>query len=168
LPPLVPVNIRACPPWPVAARSSPSRAPSAPSLAAGGALTHPGVLLSHRGILLSHPDGSFTHPASSSPLSFLLCCNCMFQLFETFQRYVAVESSGCCKSRSGDVAIVFRGMLQAYVSSVSDVFRGMLQAYVSGVTDVFRGMFYLCFPDACWCVYLDVAYVSHIRCMCFI
>ena len=30
-------------------------------------------------------------------------------------------------------------------------------------------MFYLCFLDACCkCVYLDVAYVSHIRCMCFI
>jgi hypothetical protein len=30
-------------------------------------------------------------------------------------------------------------------------------------------MFHLCFPNAC-CkyVYIDVAYVSHIRCMCFI
>ena len=30
-------------------------------------------------------------------------------------------------------------------------------------------IFHLCFPDTCCkCVYLDVAYVSHIRCMCFI
>ena len=30
-------------------------------------------------------------------------------------------------------------------------------------------MFYLCFSDACCkCVYLNVAYVSRIRCMCFI
>jgi hypothetical protein len=34
--------------------------------------------------------------------------------------------------------------------------------------ECFRGMFHLYFPDACCkCVYLDVAYVSHIRCMCF-
>jgi hypothetical protein len=33
----------------------------------------------------------------------------------------------------------------------------------------FRGIFHLCFPDACYkCVYLDIAYVSHIRYMCFI
>ena len=37
----------------------------------------------------------------------------------------------------------------------------MFQRYVSS--------HHLCFPDACCkCVYLDVAYVSHIRCMCFI
>jgi hypothetical protein len=35
--------------------------------------------------------------------------------------------------------------------------------------ECFRGMFHLCFLEACCnCVYLDVAYVSHICCMCFI
>jgi len=44
----------------------------------------------------------------------------------------------------------------------------MLQAYVSSVSDVLEECF-ICFPDACCkCVYMDVAYISHIRCMHFI
>ena len=46
-------------------------------------------------------------------------------------------------------------------------------AYVAMVVHVYckclLPMFYLCFPDVCCkCVYLNVAYVSHICCMCFI
>jgi hypothetical protein len=46
-------------------------------------------------------------------------------------------------------------------------------AYVVMVVNVYcKGllpMFYLCLLDACCnCVYPNVAYVSHIRCMCFI
>jgi hypothetical protein len=49
----------------------------------------------------------------------------------------------------------------------------MLQLFQRRVASVcfkcFRGMFHSCFLDACcMCVYLDGAYVSHIRCMCFI
>jgi hypothetical protein len=52
----------------------------------------------------------------------------------------------------------------------------MLQLFQRHVASVcfecfrcFRDMFHLCFPAACCkCVYLDVVYVSHIRCMCFI
>ena len=54
-----------------------------------------------------------------------------------------------------DVAKVDRGMLH------------MLQLFK--YFRCFRGMFHLCFLDACCkCVYLDVAYISHIHCMCFI
>jgi hypothetical protein len=38
-----------------------------------------------------------------------LCCSCMYQLFQMFQSYVAVESYGCCKSRSGMFAHVAYG-----------------------------------------------------------
>ena len=52
----------------------------------------------------------------------------------------------------------------------------MLQLFLRHVESVcfecfrcFIGMFHLCFSDVCCkCVYLDVAYVSHIHCMCFI
>jgi hypothetical protein len=46
----------------------------------------------------------------------------------------------------------------------------LFQRHVASVCfECFRGMFHLCFSDACCkCVYLDVAYISHIRCMCFI
>jgi hypothetical protein len=70
-------------------------------------------------------------------------------------------------------------MLQLFHMDVAKVDRAMLhmlhmlqlfQRHVASVCfECFRGMFHLCFPDACCkCVYLDVAYVSHIRCMCFI
>jgi hypothetical protein len=45
----------------------------------------------------------------------------MFQVFQTFQKYVATVSHGCCKSRSGDVA---------HVASVSEVFH-LFQTYVA-------------------------------------
>ena len=56
-----------------------------------------------------------------------------------------------------DAAKIDRGMLH------------MLQANISSVLYVSEVCFICVFPDACCkCVYLDVAYVSHIRCMCFI
>jgi hypothetical protein len=72
----------------------------------------------------------------------------MFQVFQLFQRYVARVSYGCCKSRLG-CCICCNGctlMLQIFVPNVSSVF-----------SDV-----------CCKCVYLDVAYVSHIYFRCFI
>jgi hypothetical protein len=46
----------------------------------------------------------------------------------------------------------------------------MFPRHVASVCfECFRCMFHLCFSDACCkCVYLDVAYVPHICCMCFI
>ena len=65
----------------------------------------------------------------------------------------------------------FRCMLQVFQMDVVKVDRDV--AYVAMVVHVYcKGllpMFHLCFSDACCkCVYLDVAYVLHIRCMCFI
>ena len=62
-------------------------------------------------------------------------------------------------------------MLQLFHADVSKVDRDV--AYVVMVAHVrcklLFPMFNLCFSDAfCNCVYLDVAYVSHICCMCFI
>jgi hypothetical protein len=60
------------------------------------------------------------------------------------------------KVDQGDVTYV--AIFQRHVASVCfECFR------------CFTGMFHLCFSNACCkCVYLDVAYVSHISCMCFI
>jgi hypothetical protein len=30
-----------------------------------------------------------------------VCCKCMFEMFDLFQKYVTIASSRCCKSRSG-------------------------------------------------------------------
>ena len=61
---------------------------------------------------------------------------CMFQLFQTFQRHVAIVSYGCCKSRSGHVASISEACCK----------------------HLFK-MFYL-FPDVCCNRFdLDVAYV---------
>jgi hypothetical protein len=97
--------------------------------------------------------------------------------------YVAIVLYRCCKSRSADVAIVseavasicfecfrcFRGILHVFQMDVAKVNRDV--AYVAMVVHVCcKGlslMFHLCFLDTCCkCVYLDVAYVSHIRCNC--
>jgi hypothetical protein len=76
-------------------------------------------------------------------------------------------------------------MLQASVSSDSDVFRGTWQVFDLDVAKVDRDVAYvamvvqyvasfcsqcfICFPDVC-CkrVYLQVAYVLHIYCKCFL
>jgi hypothetical protein len=70
-------------------------------------------------------------------------------VFQMFQWYVASVSRRCCKSRSG-------------CCTCCDSCRCMLQASVRTVSSVF-------FPNVrCKCVYLDVAYVLHICCKCFI
>jgi hypothetical protein len=54
------------------------------------------------------------HPDSRNRLAQpfpSLYCICIFQVFQTFQIYVAIASSWCCKSKSGDVA---------YAASVSE------------------------------------------------
>jgi hypothetical protein len=65
-----------------------------------------------------------------------------------FQRYVASVSYECSKSRSG-CCICYNG------------YTHMLQVSVPNVSSVFSDV-------CCKCVYLDVAYVSHICCKCFI
>ena len=70
-----------------------------------------------------------------------ICCN-GFQVLQLLQRYVARVLNGCCKSRS-DVA---------YVAMVVHLCCKRLFP-----------MFHLFLSDVCCeCVYLDVAYVSHI------
>jgi hypothetical protein len=73
--------------------------------------------------------------------------------------YIAVESYGCCKV-DRDVP---------HVAYVAIVFQRHVVIVCFECFGCFSGMFHLCFPDAC-CnyVYLDVVYVSHICCMCFI
>ena len=68
--------------------------------------------------------------------------------FKIFQRYVTSVSYGCCKSRSG-CCICCSGCTR------------MLQAFVPNVSSIFLDV-------SCKCVYLDVAYVYHIYCKCFI
>jgi hypothetical protein len=87
----------------------------------------------------------------------------------------------------GSVCLTAMFLLKAHVASIYfECFRGMLQVFLMDVVKVDRNvayvtivvqvcckgllpMFHMCFLDACCkCVYLDVAYVSHIRCMCFI
>jgi hypothetical protein len=82
----------------------------------------------------SHPDGQ-NRPAQASPS---LCCKCMYQVF---QRYVAIVSYGCCKSRSDTCFKCFRDMTQAFIQNISSI------------------------PDVCCKRFdLDAAYVSHIYC----
>ena len=66
-----------------------------------------------------------------------------------------------------DSVKVDRGML--HILHMLKVFQRHVARVCFECFRCFRGMFHLCFPDAC-CnyVYLDVAYVSHICCMCFI
>ena len=66
--------------------------------------------------------------------------------------------------------ICFRSILQVFHTDVAKVDRDV--TYVAMVVHVcckcIFQMFYL-FSNVCYkCVYLDVAYVSHIRCKCFI
>jgi hypothetical protein len=52
----------------------------------------------------------------------------------------------------------------AHAAYVAIVFKGVLSVF-----RWFKSIFHLCFPNACCnCVYLDVANVPHICCMCFI
>jgi hypothetical protein len=71
------------------------------------------------------------------------CCKCTFWMFQMFHRYVAIISYGCCKSR-----------LRCCICCNSCTC--MLQAFVPVFSDV-----------CCKCVYLDVAYVLHRCCKCF-
>jgi hypothetical protein len=71
------------------------------------------------------------------------------RMFQVFQRYVASVSYGCCKCNRSGCCICCNG------------YTPMLQAFVPNVSSVFS---YVC----CKCVYLDVAYVSHIYCKCFL
>jgi hypothetical protein len=71
----------------------------------------------------------------------------MFQVFQLFQKYIAVVSYGCYKSISGDVA---------QVANVASVFRGILQALDQNVSSVSEVRFKH--------FYLDTAYVSHLCC----
>ena len=76
------------------------------------------------------------------------CCKRLFHVFQMFHMYVAIVSA--------DVAKVDRDV--AYIVMVAHVRCKLLFP-----------MFNLCFLDVfCNCVYLDVAYVSNICCMCFI
>jgi hypothetical protein len=72
----------------------------------------------------------------------------MFQVFQMLYRYIASVSYGCCESRSG-CCICCNGCTH------------MLQAFVPNVLSIFLDI-------RCNCVYLDIAYVSHICCKCFI
>ena len=70
-------------------------------------------------------------------------CKRMFQVFQTFQRYVAIASYECCKRRWG-CCKCFRGMLRVF------------QRFVQNISSV---------PDVrCKCSDLDVTYISHICC----
>ena len=85
-------------------------------------------------------------------------------MFQTFQRYVAIEPYGCCKSRSRDVAHV------AYVAIVSEacckcMFRvfHVFQRYVSSafsgrMLQVCLSGCFICFTHTLHVFYLDVAY----------
>ena len=50
-------------------------------------------------------------------MAIQVCCKCMFQIFELFQRYVVSVLSGCCICCTGNTR-----MLQVYVSNVSAIF----------------------------------------------
>ena len=75
-------------------------------------------------------------------------CKSMFQMFQLCQMYVSSVSYRCCKSRSGCCICCndCTCMLQVSAPNVSSIFLDL----------------------CCKCVYLDVAYVSHICCNCFI
>jgi hypothetical protein len=82
----------------------------------------------------------------------------MVQVFQAFQICVAFVSYGCYKSNRGMLHMLH--MLQLFQRHVASVCFECFRC--------FRGMFHLYSPDACCkCVYLDVAYVLHIHCMCF-
>ena len=111
----------------------------------------------------------------------------MFQVFQTFQRYVAIILYGCCKSRS--VMLHILQVFQRHVASVSEVLFKMFhlfQTYVASVLIWMLHMFHTyvaricskcfsCFSVMLQCMFSwwqvasvlsDVAYVSHICCKC--
>jgi hypothetical protein len=106
----------------------------------------------------------------------------MFKVFKSFQRYIAVVSYGCCKSRSEDVAHVvyvasvseacckclFKMFIcfQAYVAIVSYldvayVFTHMLQQYVLNVS-------VLCCNFFIWMLHMFHTHVARVYPKCFI
>jgi hypothetical protein len=103
-----------------------------PTVAGGGGARAPPLAVG------SDPDGR----NRSAPASPSLRCKCIFQVFQSFQRYVAVVSDGCNKSRSGDVAHV------VYVASVLEVCCRRL-----------FNIFHLFLDVCCNNFYLDVVYV---------
>ena len=87
------------------------------------------------------------------------CCICfthMFQVFLMFQRYVAIVSDECCKSRS-ECCICCNGctrILQKFVPNVSSVFLDvLLQVCFFGCC--------ICFTHILQVFYLDIAYVCN-------
>ena len=72
----------------------------------------------------------------------IICCKCIYQMFQLFHLDLAcMFSSGCCICCCGYIR-----MLQVYVPNVSSIFSNV----------------------GCKCVCLDVIYISHICCKCFI
>jgi hypothetical protein len=102
----------------------------------------------------------------------------MFQVFQSFQRYVVVVSYGYCKSRSGDVAYIasvseacckrlfktFHLFLDVrcnhFYLDIAYVFTHMLKQYVLNVSAISVLCCSKCF-FMLQLFYLDVAYVSH-------
>jgi len=75
----------------------------------------------------AHPDGQ-NQPAQAS---LSLCCKCMFQVFQAFQRYVAIISYGCCKSRSRMFAHV-ASVLETYCNCLFKMFH-LFKSYVASI-----------------------------------
>jgi hypothetical protein len=138
-------------------RSLPLVAPRAvlAALAGGGARVRRWcscAAASHR----LRPDGWNLLAQASSPL----CCRCMFQVFQLFQRYVAVVSYGYCKSRSGMLYILqcckcFRGMLQVFVQNVSSIADICCKRFLSECLHMFHTyvatICSICFRRCCKC-----------------
>jgi hypothetical protein len=88
-------------------------------------------------------------PAASSARKCYVesvCCKCMFEVFQMFQRYVASVSYGCCKSRSE--CCIYCKVFHMYVASV-------------------YSKCFICFRCILQVFYLDVAYIAvaiHICC----
>jgi hypothetical protein len=81
-----------------------------------------------------------------------LCCKYMFQVFQTFQRYIPIVSYGCCKSRSGDVEYV-ASVLETCRNSLFKMFH-VFQTYVASVL--------------IWMLYMFHTYVATVCSKCFI
>jgi hypothetical protein len=63
--------------------------------------------LGHARATDSQPDAKIDQPWLLPPL---LCCKCMFQVFQIFQRFIVSVSYGYCKCCK-----CFRGMLQTFI-----------------------------------------------------
>ena len=72
------------------------------------------VLVRSRSPSAPTPSVGISQPRPLSPY----VCKCMFQLFQMFQRHVAIVSYGCCKSRLGTLH-----MLQVFQRHVARLFK---------------------------------------------